>query len=69
MSQEQLSTNSKKSIVTFAIVAIVLIIFQSAFVIVDAGHVGVIKRLGAVQMQPFKRVFILNYPLLMKSFN
>ena len=54
----------KKSIVTFAIVAIILIIFQSAFVIVDAGHVGVIKRLGAVQMQPFQEGFHFKLPVI-----
>ncbi len=46
------------------VVAILLFLVAGAFVVVEAGHVGVVKRLGAVQMAPlaeglhFKRPFM-----------
>ena len=53
-----------KSIVTVGLFAFLFLIAQSAFVIVDAGHVGVIKRLGAVQATPFQEGFHLKLPIL-----
>ena len=51
-----------KTIVSIAIVAFLLILFQSAYVIVEAGHVGVVKRLGAVQLNPLNEGFHLKLP-------
>ena len=53
-----------KSIASFAIIGLLIILFQSAFVIVDAGHVGVIKRLGAVQAQHLNEGFHLKIPVI-----
>ena len=44
--------------------AILFIVGQSAFVIVDAGHVGVIKRLGAVQSVQFNEGFHFKIPFV-----
>jgi len=41
-----------------------LFIIPSSFVIVDAGHVGVVKRLGAVQQTPLREGFHLKIPFV-----
>jgi prohibitin 2 len=53
-----------KSIFTVLIVLALVIIFQSAYVIVEAGHVGVIKRLGAVQQTALNEGFHLKVPVI-----
>ena len=53
-----------KTIALIAIIALGILIFQSAFVIVNAGHVGVIKRLGAVQSKALKEGFHLKAPII-----
>jgi prohibitin 2 len=53
-----------KSVITIAFFAIVFAIAQSAFIIVDAGHVGVVKRLGAVQPIAFEEGFHFKLPIL-----
>ena len=53
-----------RSALTVAIIAFSFLIIQSAFVIVDAGHVGVIKRLGAVQSIPLSEGFHLKIPII-----
>jgi regulator of protease activity HflC (stomatin/prohibitin superfamily) len=54
-----------KALVPLAVIIVVaLMLFSSLFVVVEAGHVGVVKRLGAVQPEPllegfhFKRPFV-----------
>jgi len=54
-----------KALVPVAVLAvIVLVLLSSMFVVVEAGHVGVVKRFGAVQPEPlaeglhFKRPFV-----------
>ncbi len=54
-----------KALVPFAVLVIIaLALLNSIFVVVQAGHVGVVKRLGAVQPEPltegfhFKRPFV-----------
>jgi len=54
-----------KALVPIAVLAvIVLVLLSSMFVVVEAGHVGVVKRFGAVQPEPlaeglhFKRPFV-----------
>ena len=53
-----------RSAISIGIFAILFLILQSAFVIVDAGHVGVIKRLGAVQSMPYQEGFHLKIPII-----
>ena len=53
-----------KTIVTIVIVAFLLIIFKSSYVIVDSGHVGVIKRLGAVKLIALDEGFHLKAPII-----
>ena len=53
-----------KSIISVAIFALLFIIAQSAFVIVDAGHVGVVKRLGAVQSKHLSEGFHFKIPVI-----
>jgi prohibitin 2 len=53
-----------KTIVTIGIFAALLFVFKSSFVIVDAGHVGVIKRLGAVQLQQLNEGFHFKLPVV-----
>lgn len=53
-----------KSMVTIAFFALLFAIAQSTFVIVDAGHVGVVKRLGAVQAIPFEEGFHFKLPIV-----
>tara|TARA_Y100001935_G_scaffold255658_1_gene270636 strand:- start:21327 stop:22223 length:897 start_codon:yes stop_codon:yes gene_type:complete len=53
-----------KSVITIAFFAVIFAIAQSAFVIVDAGHVGVVKRLGAVQPIAFEEGFHFKLPIL-----
>ncbi len=64
MSQQQININQIpiKSIAIIAIVALIFLFLQSSFVVVDAGHVGVIKRLGAVQPKEFQEGFHLKIP-------
>ena len=54
----------KKSIFLVVLIAIAAIVVQSVFVIVDAGHVGIIKRLGAVQPTPLSEGFHLKIPFI-----
>ncbi len=53
-----------KTIGAILLVGLVLLLGQSAFVIVDAGHVGVVKRLGAVQTMPLSEGFHLKFPFI-----
>jgi prohibitin 2 len=53
-----------KTIGAILLVGLVLLLGQSAFVIVDAGHVGVVKRLGAVQTMPLPEGFHLKFPFI-----
>lgn len=46
------------------LLAVVFFIIPSAFVIVDAGHVGVVRRLGAVQELPLKEGFHVKVPFV-----
>ncbi|TFG76959.1 MAG: prohibitin family protein [Thermodesulfobacteriales bacterium] len=48
------------------IIILVIVLATSAFVIVDSGHVGVIRTLGAVQPQPLPEGFHLKKPFLDK---
>ncbi len=48
------------------IIIVVIILATSAFVIVDSGHVGVIRTLGAVQPEPLPEGFHLKKPFLDK---
>jgi prohibitin 2 len=54
----------KKTIISFLVIGALVVLFQAAFVIVDAGHVGVIKRLGAVQPVPFQEGFHIKVPFI-----
>ena len=47
-----------------ALFAVAFIVLQSAFVIIDAGHVGVIKRLGAVEYQHLPEGFHFKLPIV-----
>ena len=53
-----------RSAITIGIIAFIFLVLQSAFVIVDAGHVGVVKRLGAVQSTPLSEGFHLKLPIV-----
>ncbi len=53
-----------KSLIAVGILALIFMIAQSAFVIVDAGHVGVVKRLGAVQQRHLNEGFHLKLPVI-----
>jgi prohibitin 2 len=53
-----------KTIVTIVIVSFLLIIFKSSYIIVDSGHVGIIKRLGAVKLIPLDEGFHLKAPFI-----
>lgn len=53
-----------KSLIAVGILALIFMIAQSAFVIVDAGHVGVVKRLGAVQQSHLNEGFHLKLPVI-----
>ena len=53
-----------KSFITFGLFALLFLIAQSVFVIVDAGHVGVVKRLGAVQSTPLNEGFHFKLPVI-----
>ncbi len=48
------------------IIIVVIILATSAFVIVDSGHVGVVRTLGAVQPEPLPEGFHLKKPFLDK---
>lgn len=62
------STCGNVAYITFIPMLIVLMILlflvTSAFVVVDAGHVGVVKRLGAVQPEPLAEGFHLKRPFV-----
>lgn len=56
---------ASKALVPLAVIVILaLVVLNGLFVVIEAGHVGVVKRLGAVQLEPlkeglhFKRPFI-----------
>lgn len=69
MQNEYSQPSFMKSILggTFSLVGIVVIILLfSSFTIVDAGNVGVVKRLGAVQVEPFLEGFHLKAPVVDK---
>lgn len=53
-----------KTIVTIIVVAISIFLFQSSFVIVDAGNVGIIKRLGAIQPVHLNEGFHFKLPVI-----
>ena len=53
-----------KSILGGIVVLIGLLMFYAGFVVVNPGHVGVIKRLGAVSMTPLPEGFHLKIPFL-----
>lgn len=54
-----------KTLVPLAIVLVLgAMLLASLFVIVDAGHVGVVKRLGAVQPDPLPEGFHLKRPFI-----
>ena len=53
-----------KLVFVAAVVLIGLYLFTSAFVIVNAGHVGVVRTLGAVQPEPMEEGFHLKKPFL-----
>ncbi|MEK9727897.1 MAG: prohibitin family protein [Candidatus Margulisiibacteriota bacterium] len=53
-----------KTIFIIIISAFLFLFFQAAYVIVDAGHVGVIKRLGAVEMRALSEGFHFKAPLI-----
>lgn len=53
-----------KSMITIVFFAVLFAIAQSTFVIVDSGHVGVVKRLGAVQPIPFDEGFHFKLPVV-----
>lgn len=48
------------------IIIVVIVLATSAFVIVDSGHVGVVRTLGAVQPEPLPEGFHLKKPFLDK---
>ena len=48
------------------IIILVIVLATSAFVIVDSGHVGVVRTLGAVQPQPLPEGFHIKKPFLDK---
>ena len=48
------------------IIIVVLFLITSAFVIVESGHVGVVRTLGAVQPKPFAEGFHLKKPFIDK---
>ena len=48
------------------IIILVIVLATSAFVIVDSGHVGVVRTLGAVQPEPLPEGFHLKKPFLDK---
>ncbi len=56
------SNVTKVTSVLFSLFA--LIIVYSSFVIVDAGYVGVVKRLGAVQPQHLSEGFHFKVPFI-----
>lgn len=45
-------------------IALILLLASKSFVLVDAGHTGVVKRLGAVQELPLSEGFHFKYPFL-----
>lgn len=47
-----------------AVVALVIFLFSSSFVVVNSGHVGVVRTLGAVQPEPLDEGFHLKKPFL-----
>ena len=53
-----------KSILSGIVVLIGLLMFYAGFVVVIPGHVGVIKRLGAVSMTPLSEGFHLTIPFV-----
>ena len=53
-----------KSILSGFVVLIGLLMFYAGFVVVNPGHVGVIKRLGAVSMTPLAEGFHLKIPFV-----
>jgi len=55
--------NFPKSLI---VLAVLFFLLPSAFVIVDAGHVGVVKRLGAVQADYLEEGFHLKTPFIDK---
>ncbi len=54
-----------KALIPLAVVAIIaLALLGSLFVVVEAGHVGVVKRLGAVQPEPLAEGFHFKKPFV-----
>jgi len=48
------------------IIIVVIFLISSTFVIVESGHVGVVRTLGAVQLTPFSEGFHLKKPFIDK---
>lgn len=53
-----------KTVIIGVIVAVAFLVFQSMFVVVESGHVGVIKRLGAVEMISLQEGFHFKAPVI-----
>ena len=53
-----------KMIIASAATVLVLVVLAGSYVTVDSGHVGVVRRLGAVQMQPLPEGFHLKAPFV-----
>ena len=53
-----------KTLIAGVAAAVVLLLASGSFVIVDSGHVGVVRRLGAVQPQPLPEGFHLKAPFV-----
>ena len=62
--QVQAVKGSSRLIVAGIIVAVVLYLLSEAFVIVDSGHVGVVRTLGAVQPESLQEGFHFKKPFL-----
>ena len=53
-----------KMMIASAATVLVLVVLAGSYVTVDSGHVGVVRRLGAVQMQPLPEGFHLKAPFV-----
>ncbi len=56
----------QKSIIAAVIAVLALGLLMASFVIVDSGHVGVVRTLGAVQPEPFAEGFHFKKPFMDK---
>lgn len=53
-----------KMMIASVATVLVLVVLAGSYVTVDSGHVGVVRRLGAVQMQPLPEGFHLKAPFV-----